>query len=115
MPLYNPEAFRETRHGALHDFMRRHSFGVMVSPTDDGLMATHIPFLLDAERGPNGTLVGHVARANSHWRTLTAASDLLVMFEGPHSYVSPAWYATPMAVPTTHSIPSARAAAIEAS
>lgn len=98
--MYIPEAFRETRTEVLHDFVRRHSFGALVSQTEHGLVATHIPFLLDASRGELGTLRGHVARANDHWRALEEGGDVLVMFQGPHAYVSPAWYATPIAVPT---------------
>jgi predicted FMN-binding regulatory protein PaiB len=65
--MYIPAAFRETRPAVLHELIRAYSFGTLVSQVDGELFATHIPFLLDAERGPNGTLVGHMARANPHW------------------------------------------------
>jgi transcriptional regulator len=98
--VYVPEAFREARPEILHDLIRRHSFGTLVSNTPSGLFATHLPFLLDPDRGPHGTLVGHMARANDHWRSLEADADVRVLFQGPLAYVSPAWYTTPMAVPT---------------
>jgi transcriptional regulator len=98
--VYVPEAFRESRPEALRDLIRQHSFGTLVSNTPSGLFATHVPFLLDPERGPDGTLVGHMARANDHWRFLDGDADVLVLFQGPHAYVSPAWYTTPLAVPT---------------
>src|SRR5262245_40355037 len=94
--MYVPEHFREERAEVLHDLIRRNPFGTLVSNTPDGLFATHLPFLLDAERN---TLVGHMARANPHWRWLDGTAAL-VLFQGPHAYVSPRWYATPLAVPT---------------
>jgi transcriptional regulator len=101
----------------LHKVIRRYSFGTLVSVLDGELFATHLPFLLDSGRGEHGTLFGHLARANPQWRafdgaelqrpgeavTRPAAStvpEALVTFTGPHAYVSPSWYETPVAVPT---------------
>ena len=62
--------------------------------TDAGVpFATHLPILVDPARGPLGTLRGHVARANPHWRYLAAGRPTLVIFAGAHAYVSPSWYA----------------------
>jgi transcriptional regulator len=97
--MYIPEAFRETRTEVLHDLIRQHSFATLVSQTEQGLVASHLPLLLDPARGPLGTLRGHVARANDHWRAL-AGGEHMVVFQGPHAYVSPTWYQAPMAVPT---------------
>jgi transcriptional regulator len=96
--MYIPAAFRESRPEALHDLIRAYSFGTLVSVVDGEPFATHMPFLLDAERGPNGTLVGHLARLNPHWHSF--GSPALAIFQGPHAYVSPSWYATDQAVPT---------------
>jgi transcriptional regulator len=97
--MYVPEAFRDDRPEALHDLIRANSFGVLVTHADDGLIASHLPFVLDAARGQHGVLIAHVARANQHWRSL-ADRESLAIFEGPHAYVSPRWYGTPLAVPT---------------
>ena len=97
--MYIPEAFREQDPEALRALIRGNSFGVLVTQADDGPIASHLPFLLDAERGEHGVLVAHVARANPHWRCL-ADRESLAIFQGPHAYVSPRWYTTPMAVPT---------------
>jgi transcriptional regulator len=97
--MYVPEAFREERPEVLHAFMRAHSFATIVSTGEQGLIATHLPLLLDAERGPHGTLVGHLARANEHWRALETG-EALAIFQGPHAYVTPGWYTTLVAVPT---------------
>ncbi len=80
-------------------FIGRHGFATLITSVDGTPFATHIPLLLDAARGPHGTLVGHVARANPHWRHF-GRGEALAVFTGPHAYVSPAWYATGPAVPT---------------
>lgn len=98
--MYIPEQFRESDLATLHAFMRQHSFATLVSHGADSLIATHLPLLLDPARGPNGTLVGHLARANPHGAVLAECGEALVIFHGPHAYVSPRWYATPIAVPT---------------
>jgi len=81
--------------------MRAQSFALMITADDTGApFATHLPILVDERRGPLGTLRGHVARANPHWRHLAAGRPTLVVFSGAHAYVSPSWYATHPAVPT---------------
>jgi transcriptional regulator len=77
---------------AIRDLIDRHPLAVLVSSEAQGPLATSCPLLLDPARGPNGTLVGHMARANPHWRSLEAAPQVLAMFTGPEGYVSPAWY-----------------------
>jgi transcriptional regulator len=64
------------------------------------LVATHLPVLLDETRGPNGTLQGHMARANPHWRAFQPEVESLVIFHGPHAYISPSWYVSEQTVPT---------------
>ena len=98
--MYSPEAFRINDRATLAAFMRRHSFATLV--THDGSIphATHLPVLLEDDPGPNGTLVTHMARANPQWRHFEDGREVMVVFTGPHAYVSPAWYATAPAVPT---------------
>jgi transcriptional regulator len=69
-----------------------HALGAWVCPTVEGLLANHVPFLLDRTRGPHGTLVGHVARANPVWRQLASSGPSIVMFGGPQAYITPNWY-----------------------
>ncbi|WP_295952346.1 FMN-binding negative transcriptional regulator [Rhodoferax sp.] len=89
---YLPKHFEETDPATLHALVRAHPLSTWVVPQTDGeLLVNHIPFLLDADRGPHGTLVGHVARANPVWRALTAAATVVV-FQGPEAYISPSWY-----------------------
>ncbi len=84
---------------AVRAFVAQHNFGLMVSQTAEGeWLATHIPWVW----GPDPAtpqLLGHVARANPHWRHLSGAS-VLVVFTGPHCYISPSWYEAGLEVPT---------------
>ena len=98
--MYIPAPFREERLTVLHEVMRANSFATLVSTGGEGIIATHLPLLLDPARGTHGTLIGHVARENPHWRAFENPSDSLAMFQGPHAYVTPSWYSTPIAVPT---------------
>ncbi|MGH7822617.1 MAG: FMN-binding negative transcriptional regulator [Candidatus Binatia bacterium] len=79
--------------------MSTHDFATVVSVSRDGLVGSHVPVLVR----PSGTsrmIVGHMARANDHWRVMDGATPALVVFHGPHGYVSPTWDATAPAVPT---------------
>ncbi|HEX2172192.1 MAG TPA: FMN-binding negative transcriptional regulator [Dehalococcoidia bacterium] len=98
--MYIPNLFREDRPEVLHEVIREHSFATLVSTGAAGLMATHLPLLIDPDRGPQGTLIGHFARANPHWRDLTDGREALAIFQGPHAYISPTWYVEPNNVPT---------------
>ena len=75
-----------------------HPLGAWVCPTPQGLIANHVPFLLDRSRGERGTLVAHVSRANPVWRALPHAGRSIVLFRGPQAYITPNWYPTK----TTH-------------
>ena len=99
--MYVPKHFEVTDTAWCHALMRAQSFALMITADDTGApFATHLPILVDERRGPLGTLRGHVARANPHWRHLAAGRRTLVVFSGAHAYVSPSWYATHPAVPT---------------
>ena len=100
MTFYVPRHFRVDDREALERFVEANAFGTLVSAGAAGLSASHIPFL--SRRGADGRLrlLGHVARANAHWQELEAAGEVLAIFEGPHAYVSPTWYANHPAVPT---------------
>jgi len=98
--MYLPTDFKENDLEVLHAAIREHSFGTLVSTGSGGLVASHIPFLLDADRGARGTLLAHLARANGQWRGFADESEVMVIFQGPHGYVSPSWYETELVVPT---------------
>ncbi len=92
--MYQPKHFEETRPEFLRELIAAHPLATLVTMTDGGLEANHIPLVLDTgpDDGPHGTLRGHVARANPMWRTLRADVEALAVFQGPHAYVSPGWY-----------------------
>lgn len=98
--MYRPKHFDVDDLARMHAMIREHSFGTLVSQHESGPVATHIPFLLDPARGPRGCLVGHVARANDQWRSFDGNTEVLVIFLGPHAYVSPAWMDSERNVPT---------------
>lgn len=89
---YPSPAFREDRIEVLHAAIRELAFGMLVTRTDEGFATSYLPFEVDTERGPNGTLVGHLARYNPQWKIPGAGAEALVVFQGPHGYVSPSWY-----------------------
>jgi transcriptional regulator len=97
--MYLPAAFAETDLTRLHDFIEQHSFGLLLSLVEGLPFASHLPFLLERTAGPHGTLVGHMARANPQWRD-AGGQTALVIFTGPHAYVSPTWYEAEKVVPT---------------
>lgn len=102
--MYIPASFRETDLGALHDLLRAHPLGLLVTHSDAGLLASPVPFLLHPDEGEFGVLRAHLARANPHWQALAGVAECLVVFQGPDGYVTPSWYpskaATHKAVPT---------------
>ena len=97
--MYRPRHFDVSDRAELLEQIRKEPFGVLVSQGGQGLVASHVPFLL--ERGEDGdVLFGHVARPNEQWRDFDGQSEVLVVFSGPHAYVSPAWASPEKTVPT---------------
>jgi transcriptional regulator len=90
--MYVNPLHRLTDRDALFALMVSHPLGAWVCHGKAGLVANHVPFLLDRSRGPHGTLIGHVSRANKVWRNLGRASSSVVMFQGPQAYITPGWY-----------------------
>ena len=105
--MYTPGFNRIDDRDLLIEAMRAYFFAILVGPPSGSqsgqedatpLTATHLPLVVKDE-GPHGLLEGHFARANRHWQTL-AGRETLVVFSGPHSYVSPTLYVDPLSVPT---------------
>ena len=90
--MYLPHQFSERRIEILRDFVERHPLGMLVSVVDGTPVADHVPMLFASGQGPNGTLQGHVARANPLWRTAAEGAEVLVVFRGADAYVSPSGY-----------------------
>ena len=92
--MYQPPPFREERVEVLHDLIRAHPLGLLISAGPGGLLANPLPFLVDAKEGPHGRLRAHLARPNPQVGALTAVDTCLVVFQGPEHYITPSWYAT---------------------
>jgi transcriptional regulator len=92
--MYVPSHFDEQRPDVLHQAMHDHPLAMVVTLGAAGLDANHLPLEFDAAAGPNGTLRGHVSRANPMWRDASRDVDTLAVFQGPQAYISPSWYAT---------------------
>jgi transcriptional regulator len=92
--VYIPRSFAEDDLPTLFAFIEQHPLAAVVtSSLADGLIGTHLPLVLDRSSGPMGALVGHLARANSHSRSLSAGPlAALVIFTGPDAYITPTWY-----------------------
>jgi transcriptional regulator len=101
--MYTPKFNQVADRAVLIETMQANSFAILIGPQTSSeaaapLAATHLPLVVRDE-GPHGLLEGHFALANRHWQAL-AERETLVVFPGPHSYVSPALYADPLSVPT---------------
>ncbi len=90
--MYIPKSFEQTDSAQLHELMRTHPFATLVVSTPSGLEVNHLPFVLGRDPAPLGVLRAHVARSNPVWRALTGHTDVVVVFQGPHHYISPSWY-----------------------
>jgi transcriptional regulator len=92
--LYVPPLFKEDRIDVLHAAIRGSGLATLVTLTADGLIASHVPMLLDPDPAPYGTLLGHVASPNPQARGAVPGVQALAIFQGPDAYITPSWYAT---------------------
>ena len=96
--MYTPKLFAETDRSKLIQIIRENSFGILFSADNGAPTATHLPFLVEDDDTAL-TLFGHFAKANPHWRH-AGKTEALVVFSGPHTYISPSWYEADNTVPT---------------
>lgn len=97
--MYARPVERELDTNALVAFMRANPFATVVSARDSSAGATHVPVLAH-DRDGGLVLAAHMARANPQARALETGQEMLVIFQGPHAYISPAWYEERLSVPT---------------
>ena len=97
--MYIPRRYEEKDKDTIHAFIRENSFGILVSVKDGLPVGTHIPLHLEKNGEGQDILMGHISRGNEQKYTLTDGSRVLVIFPGPHAYISPRWY-TQINVPT---------------
>ena len=96
--MYIPKQYQETDPVVIAEFIKRNDFATVISVVDGLPVATHIPLELVEQDGQQ-FLWGHFARANKHWQSFDGSQQILVIFAGAHSYISPRWYTQPQ-VPT---------------
>ena len=100
MSIYTPAHFAVGDRAAIARLMHDHPFATLLTPASPEPLLSHVPLLFVPECEPHGTLIGHMARANPHWRN-AAAAESVAIFHGPHAYVSPSWFTEPSkGVPT---------------
>src|SRR5690606_8569265 len=87
-------------HEKAFDLIDAYGFATVVTTKDGVPWASHLPVLLDRGEAGSGILRSHMARANEQWNHFDPDREVLCIFQGPHSYVSPSWYASKVAVPT---------------
>jgi transcriptional regulator len=98
--MYQPPHFIEKDTRRITELMRLHAFATVVSHDGSAPFATHMPVLHNAAEGSHGSLLTHMARANPQWRHFAEGREVLVIFHGPHAYISPNWYEKRPEVPT---------------
>lgn len=74
------------------DFIRKNAFATLISQVDGKPWATHLPFVLGKNKSGEPVLSGHLAKANQQWKSISENEDVLVIFQGPHAYISSSWY-----------------------
>ena len=98
--MYIPKHF-EASETEGREIMQAHGWSLLVTTGEDGApFCTHLAMVWQDDGTPHGSLIGHIARANPHWKLFANAASSMALFWGPHAYVSPTWYAPGVKVPT---------------
>jgi len=97
--VYIPEFNRQEDRATILAFMRANPFAVLVSNVEGVPFATHLPLLID-DADDQIVIQGHMAKANAHWKSMKETEESLIIFHGPHAYISPSLYESRESVPT---------------
>ena len=98
--MYIPKHFEASEETG-REIMQAHGWALLVTAGEDGApFCTHLALVWQDDGTPHGSLIGHLARANPHWKLFAGAAPSMALFWGPHAYVSPTWYAPGAKVPT---------------
>ena len=97
--MYIPEFNRQEDRATILAFMRANPFAILVSNVDGVPFATHLPLLID-DADDQIVIQGHMAKANAHWKSMKETEESLIIFHGPHAYISPSLYESRESVPT---------------
>ncbi|WP_088013773.1 FMN-binding negative transcriptional regulator [Gottfriedia acidiceleris] len=89
--MYIPKYYKVTNPKEIWNFVQKNSFGTIITTKQGKPIATHLPLGL-SKKGEDYYITGHIAYGNPQWRTFENSKEVLVMFQGPHAYISSSWY-----------------------
>jgi transcriptional regulator len=90
--MYSKPVFSPVGDDEVHDLIDRTTFGTLITRSPESLVISHLIFMVDRTRGPHGTLVSHLSRANEHSALVEQGAESAVVFIGGHGYISSSWY-----------------------
>lgn len=90
--MYIPDSFNDSSLEEVKEVIKNNSFGILINTTQGKLWATHIPMELTVNDNGEDVLVGHISKGNKQWKAFAENKEVLVIFQGPHAYVSSTWY-----------------------
>lgn len=90
--MYIPNLYKNENQEEILQFLKEHSFGILINQTDGKLWATHIPIEFEVTKNGNQILYGHLSKENPQWKSFTSDAKILAIFSGPHHYISSSWY-----------------------
>ena len=90
--MYIPDIYKNENQEDITAFLKQNSFGILINQTNGKLWATHIPLELQTNKEGKTILEGHISKENPQWHGFTENDQILAVFSGPHSYISPSWY-----------------------
>jgi transcriptional regulator len=90
--MFIPKFYRNNNQQEIIEFIDKNNFGILISTNESNkIIATHIPFICKQEKGIV-FLTAHVSKANEQWKNIASLKEVLVIFQGPHAYISSSWY-----------------------
>jgi len=90
--MYIPKFFKVEDIEIAKSFIQENSFGILINQVDGKPFATHIPLVIETKSKNKSVLFGHIVKANNQWKAFHEDQEVLVIFQGPHAYVSSSWY-----------------------
>ena len=90
--MYTPKLFAQHNETEIVQFIEHNNFGILINQVDQRPWATHIPFSYSQSKDGKHHLTGHISKANKQWESFENEEEVLVIFSGPHAYISSSWY-----------------------
>jgi transcriptional regulator len=90
--MYIPEFYKNENMNSIKEFINENGFALLISQVNGRPWATHIPMIPDKDANDKDVLIGHISKANNQWKDFDRNDEVLVVFSGPHAYISPSWY-----------------------